>query len=141
MSIFEKNGLSANITVSEGEFAIAKVGLASTILKANVVADKNLTAEDKEKLGFSINTMLISCYYNNIRCNTTDFKVNLIEINFINLFLIKHTYGLPSKMFRDPEYGNCYTFNDLYDVKRNVLETRKATKPGLKNGLILYKHV
>jgi hypothetical protein len=41
-------------------------------------------------------------------------------------------------MFRDPEYGNCYTFNDMFNANSNQTEARKASKPGLKNGLILY---
>ena len=80
---------------------------ASSILKANIIADETITQEDRKNLSFTLDTMLISCYYNDQKCNASDFYY-----------------------FYSFEYGNCYSFN--YE---NV--TRVTSKYGPSSGLTL----
>ena len=80
---------------------------ASSILKANIIAD-NITSIFREKIGFTMDTMLISCYFNGIKCNSSDFV---------------HSQSY--------EYGNCYSFNS--DLK----SVRYTSKYGPTSGLNL----
>jgi hypothetical protein len=107
-NILMNNQISPNITVGSGSKSIFLVQQASKILKANVVADSSLNSSQLENLGFTLDTMLISCFYNDIECNSSDFT-------WVHSF----------------DYGNCYTFNgDENNVK-------KTSRPGPTNGLRL----
>lgn len=56
--------------------------------KLTLNSDSNLTNKTKKELGFLIEDMLISCYFNYIPCTAEDFT---------------YSYSL--------QFGNCYTFN------------------------------
>lgn len=77
------------------------------LIKANILADKNLSKAEIRKFGFEIDFMLFRCFFNNIACNASDF---------IWLF--------------DFDYGNCFTFNSGYDQKGNKVPIRKINEPG-----------
>ena len=64
--------------------------LLQSLLKAIVMTEANFTAYNLtlQDVGFTLDTMLISCFYNGLKCSKSDFTYN-------------YTY----------EYGNCYTFN------------------------------
>ncbi len=94
-------------------YTLNKVTLAASILKAWVTADKCLTNRQRMTLGHDINIMLVSCYFNNEPCNA------------------RHFTRLPWHN----EYGNCYTFNALYDNNGSVQESKRTSKPGIRNGL------
>lgn len=104
----KQNDISPQINVTSDEIAITKVQAAANILKASVTADKSLSESDLIKLGFTMDTMIISCFFDKKTCNTSSFK-----------------------WFHDNEYGNCYTFNSL------ISETLKTSKPGQAYGLLL----
>ena len=61
-------------------------------------------------MGYTLDDMLISCYFNGIQCNTSNFN-----------------------WFYSYSYGNCYTFNNP-NVSSNILKTSKS---GPNNGLQL----
>jgi hypothetical protein len=114
MGILQARGISPQINLQDGEYAIDKLEEASSALKASVIADKSLNDSFLESLGFTLDTMLISCYYNNQRCNKSDFT-----------------------WFRTFEYGNCYTFNGVFDQNKNMVDSKTTSKAGPSNGLVL----
>ena len=78
------------------------------VLRKQINNDQSLTAAAKKALGFQIEDMLVSCYFNYKACNSSDF-----------------TY------FYNPLYGNCYKFN--YDASN----PNTISLPGLFYGLTL----
>ena len=105
--ILEKNNIPPNISGSNGT-GFYLVTQASSIMKAHIIADSSLTFEEREKIGFTMDTMLISCFFNDVECNSSDFVY-----------------------FHSFEYGNCYTFNGMKSV------SRFTSKSGLNSGLAL----
>lgn len=108
------NNISPNINLSTTDMATVKVDEASAILKSAVISDKTLNKTTLQRLGFSMETMLISCYYNGIQCNSSDFS-----------------------WFRTFEYGNCYTFNGLTDSNGNDKDPLMTSKSGPSSGLTI----
>ncbi|RNA37541.1 FMRFamide-activated amiloride-sensitive sodium channel isoform X1 [Brachionus plicatilis] len=106
------NSINPSIHLSLNDTAILKVDEIRSILKAHATADKNLTSDDLKKKGFTIDTMLISCFYNNEECSLEKFH-----------------------WFRDNDFGNCYTFNDLFDGNNQRIDSLKTSKSGPENGL------
>ncbi|CAF1056474.1 unnamed protein product [Brachionus calyciflorus] len=106
------NSITPNISISGEEKGITLVQQAASILRAYATADRNLTDEDRKSLGFTMDTMLVSCFYNHEECNTTEFS-----------------------WFYDSDYGNCYTFNDLFDGNHELQNTVNTSKAGPDNGL------
>lgn len=92
----------------------------SSVLKANVANsfaslkdsnEKNLTFKS---LGFSIETMLISCFFNGEKCSAENFT-----------------------WFISFEYGNCYAFNYHVDNNNNSTKPLKTSQAGIGSGLTL----
>lgn len=110
----KKNKVTPNMDITESEDPIERVTFYSTLLKAIILSEKNFSAFNltQEQIGFTINTMLISCYFNGLKCSESDFK---------------WTYTF--------EYGNCYTFNN----KNNP--ARKTKISGPNSGLVLELYV
>ncbi|RNA20730.1 FMRFamide-activated amiloride-sensitive sodium channel isoform X1, partial [Brachionus plicatilis] len=106
------NSINPYIKLSTNDTAILKVDEIRSIIKAHATADKNLTSDDLKKKGFTIDTMLISCFYNNEECSLEKFH-----------------------SFRDNDFGNCYTFNDLFDGNNQRIDSLKTSKSGPENGL------
>lgn len=77
------------------------------LIKANILADRNLSKAEIRKFGFEIDFMLFRCFFNNIACNASDF---------IWLY--------------DFDYGNCFTFNSGFDQRGNKVPIRKINEPG-----------
>ena len=86
-----QNQVSPDIVLDEGEFATVLVEEASSLLKASMTADRNLTRGELRRFGFSIYSMLVSCFFNGIQCSEDDFT-----------------------WFRTNDYGNCFIFNSKY---------------------------
>ena len=84
------------------------------ILRLYVNNNANYTYERRKAMGFQIENMLISCYFNYLPCYATDF-----------------TYSY------NPLYGNCYTFNAAYDSNGTAKQIKTSTLSGYYNGLIL----
>ena len=81
--------------------------------------DTSLSLEQKKKLGRNLNEILISCYFNDNQCNTTDFVWSF-----------------------DENFGNCFTFNSGgLDFNGNKVYTKESTLAGLDYGLQLWFYV
>ena len=76
-------------------------------LLQQINGDPSLTYTSRKAMGFQIESMLVSCMFNYLSCNISDF-----------------TY------FYHPKYGNCYTFN-------GNLPAKTISTPGLIYGLTL----
>ena len=79
------------------------------LIKANARSDKNSNPDTIKSYGFSLNSMLISCYFDSKKCSVSDFTYY-------------YTY----------EYGNCYIFN-MYVNSSTSLKTISGSGPS--NGL------
>jgi hypothetical protein len=77
------------------------------LLKSNLANEFNLTTEQKRKFGFEIDYMLLTCYYNDIKCNSSDFIWRY-----------------------DFNYGNCFTFNSGFDQNGRKVPILKINEPG-----------
>jgi hypothetical protein len=112
----QTNGISPTISPTTNQTAIYLVKQAATILKANIMKGTNFTNYNltRENLGFSISTMLVSCYFNGIQCYSTDFY-----------------------LYETFDYGNCYTFNGLKNSDGSDASVKQTTKSGPNSGLIL----
>lgn len=103
------NGLNTSITASEDKPAIYQVRQIMKILKSSAMSLYNSNSTLAESLSYSLDSMLISCYFNGIKCNSSDFS-----------------------KFYSYEYGNCYTFN-----KNNGSSLKQTSKSGPESGLSL----
>ena len=76
-----------------------------------------LSNNEKKKISYSIDDMLINCQFNSIACSKNDF-----EYYYTN------------------SYGNCYKFNSGLDWNNNKIDIKSSTNPGRQNALnfILY---
>ena len=83
-------------------------------LRMFVSNDPAMTAALKKSVGFLIEDMLVSCYYNYKPCNASDL-----------------TY------FYNQQYGNCYKFNGGKDDNGNSQSIKQSSISGYLNGLIL----
>ena len=77
-------------------------------LKAQIIANSTASQTFLQSIGYSINDLLVSCYFNGLPCNSNDFT-----------------------WFYDYNYGNCYTFN------ANASSVQTTSKAGPTNGLQL----
>ncbi len=103
--------LSINKIATDSEPAIEQVRSSQALLQASVLADRQLNDSQKTSLGFKINSLLISCYFNNVQCNESDFT-----------------------WYYTFEFGNCYTFNKKTGSEASL---KKNSKPGRYSGLSL----
>ena len=108
------SNLSAYVTPSNDEDAIHLISEAHKILKASIISDTTLTKENKKEIGFTLETMLVSCYFDGVKCNVSDFTWS-------------YNY----------DYGNCYTFNSAYNDQGETKAPRSTTRSGPGTGLIV----
>ena len=83
------------------------------MLRSALTADKSLKETQLKIKGFSIDKMIVSCYFNKVKCTQYDF--NWRHAN---------------------QFGNCYTFNDLILNGTNV-DAKSTSKAGPEYGLNL----
>ncbi len=95
IGVIKKAGIDTfDLTITTDNQARSSVNNIVDFLRANVVSDSVTTYDSNssdflEHLGYSIQSMVISCEFNSVKCDlTTDFQ---------------RVYS--------PIYGNCYTFN------------------------------
>ena len=91
--------------------ALASVRKAIDLLKAVSIANASSNPSGTKALGWSLDTMLISCTYNGVTCNSSDFF-----------------------WWYSFEYGNCYTFNYKNSTVSAIAQTSKT---GPENGLTM----
>jgi len=112
--VLKENNVSPKISPKNGETASELVNIAANILKSAIVSDKNLTDNDLKTFGFTMDTMLISCFFDGIACNANDFTWS-------------YSY----------QYGSCYTFNAAKDNYGNATNAKRTRKFGPNSGLSL----
>ena len=103
-----ESGLSFMVKLDTNQTGFSCITNISTVLKAYVTADTSINASFKESLGMTMDDMLISCYFNGVACNSSDFIY-----------------------FRTHDFGNCYTFNGL------VTDVKQVSRTGTGTGLIM----
>ena len=113
-NVLIKNQISPTIELNSNELAIKKVTNIGNILKASVVSNKSLSQAEIRKLGYSLESMMISCSYNNIKCDVSNFS-----------------------MFHSYQYGNCFTFNGITDLNGTKIEAKRTSKSGRRSSLVL----
>jgi hypothetical protein len=107
----QKYNVSRNVELTDNEtLAIVEVLDVKAKFRSYVTFDQNLTDSQRESLGFTLEKMLISCFYNGIECSTKDFV-----------------------WFYTHEYGNCYMFNSNINSTNSTI--KKTSKTGISNGL------
>ena len=114
--VLQLNSISPTINPTDNQTAIDLINEASAILKASIIADNDLNASNltREQLSFTLDTMLISCYFNDIKCSVDDFY-----------------------LYQTFEYGNCYTFNGLKNSSGNTVSVKQTAKFGPGTGLTI----
>jgi hypothetical protein len=113
IKIFEVNNLAPFVTVNDSQDAIAVVDDYANIIKASLIAGlKKRGSNDIFRLGFTLDKLVISCYYNEVKCELSEFF-----------------------MFYDFQYGNCYTFNSpIFTNGSENPNPKVSTQPGIRNG-------
>jgi hypothetical protein len=102
--------LRGNLTKTNTSDAIKEVKVSQEEIRSRVIANTNLTDYDKLQYGYTIETLLLSCYYNGESCGASDFD-----------------------WFYTFEYGNCFIFNgNRLNTSREI---KKTSKTGMNNGL------
>ena len=71
--VLSETGLRGHLVPADDEDAITLIEDANEVLKARIISDKNLTAENLQDIGFKMETMLISCFFNGVKCTANDF--------------------------------------------------------------------
>lgn len=66
-----KNNISYVTNISSINISPTEV---DNLLKASVIGNKNFTTANIQNLGFTIDFMLLTCYFNNVPCNVSDFR-------------------------------------------------------------------
>ena len=69
----QAKGLDATLLPTESQDAISLIDDASEVLKASIIANTSLTNDNLKDIGFTLDTMWVSCYFDGVACNTTDF--------------------------------------------------------------------
>lgn len=82
----------------------------STILTA-AASDQNLSSSARKQLGFDIDTMLVSCWFNGVQCSSSDFY-----------------------WFQSYKYGNCYMFNGGVNANNTAIDIKQVNNAGNGNG-------
>ena len=77
------------------------------VIMSSISNDTTLSDASKRRLGFEIDYMLLTCFYNDKRCTSKDF------------------------IWRwDYKYGNCFTFNSGFDASGKNVPILKMSEPG-----------
>jgi len=78
--------------------------LISNLIKASIKSDQFLNVTQIQYLGFDLNYMILTCYYNNIPCNSSDF-VWIYDYDYTSCFTFnRYLKNLPK----------CFIFYDIY---------------------------
>lgn len=118
------SNIDCKVNLDENETGLEVITSLSNILKANIAGQlleiSNQTERNRKfkDLGFSIEKMLISCFYNGQNCSAENFT-----------------------WFKSFEYGNCYTFNFHVDNENNPTKPLKTSQAGFGSGLNLELYV
>jgi hypothetical protein len=116
-SKLEANNLSQLLDYKErkaqSEDLLKEFSLARYLVIQNAKSNF-LSNEEKKKLGYPIEDVILNCYFNGASCSADDFTWYF------------HT-----------DYGNCFTFNSGFDSNGLKIPLKRVNKPGQLNGLYL----
>lgn len=96
------------------------------------VVDQNLTREEIENLGYSMEDMLLSCSFDTVSCSYTDFawffhpKYGLVSKNGSRLNLYLRTVYLLKR--------NCYQFNSGRNMNGESVPFKRVLQTGSSGG-------
>jgi acid-sensing ion channel 2 len=109
--VLEKNNIShvSNITRID-----INPKFVNNLIKASMLNDQNLTSDSIRHLGFDFDYMLLTCYFNDLPCNSSDF-------------VRRYEY----------DYTNCYTFNSGFDQQGNKVPIKQVNEAGSDRSLRL----
>ena len=105
-NILEKNNINSQIESDSKISALNKVNEIKEFLKAHFLSHKKNNLSYVKSHGFTLDSLIISCNFNGIECQTDDFNY-----------------------FYDYAYGNCYVFN------YNQTKIKRTSKKGPRFGL------
>ena len=88
--------------------------LVSNLIKASIKSDISLNTSTIQNLGFQFSYMILTCYFNNLPCNESDF-------------IWRYDY----------DYTSCYTFNSGFDRYGNKIPLKQINEAGSDGGLKL----
>jgi len=100
--------MNITITPSNQSPGINQLRIITNYLKAYFISNATSNQTYLQSIGFTIDSLLISCYFNGLPCTASDFS-----------------------WFYDFNYGNCYTFN------KNTTSIKTISKAGPTYGLQL----
>lgn len=107
------NGLNLSHVFDEKPENISMMDIAN-IYTLGTSQIKQLSINSTKKLGYSIDQILISCYFSQKECTPEDFI-----------------------WYYHPTYGNCYQFNSGFDQLSNLIDLKTSGRTGLFLGLML----
>ncbi len=71
--VLQAKGLKADLLPTESQDAISLINDASEVLKASIIANTSLTSDNLKDIGFTLDTMFVSCYFDGVKCSVADF--------------------------------------------------------------------
>lgn len=71
--VLQERSIPAYLVPTNDQDAIELIEDAHEVLKAAIVSDHNLTTAHLKNIGYKIETMLVSCYFDGTKCSTSDF--------------------------------------------------------------------
>ena len=110
-----KQNASSYIELIDRINFVDEISRITDLIKAAIQSDNALTSAQVKSLGFSLETMLISCNFNGDACDASNFT----WIGF------------------DFDYGNCYTFNYQHDQLNKSKPAIYTTETGPGTGLFM----
>ena len=119
ITICNRNPLSTNYTLYNDIMNMKNTNV--KLLDYNVLLKYNspyVTNEDRKKIGYSLEDMLISCKFADVVCNASDFEWKF-----------------------DKFFGNCYDFNTGRNSFNQTIPIKKNYNSGFRAGLQLELYV
>ena len=88
------------------------------LVREGIYSSTNLSDEEKKQLGHDLNDILLECFFNLKKCNSSDFIWSF-----------------------DSTFGNCYTFNSDFDSNGNKVDLKETASFDPYLGLYLTLYV
>jgi hypothetical protein len=88
--------------------------LVNSLIKSTIIGDTSLNSTQVRYFGFDINYMLLTCYFNDVPCNSSDFTWRY-----------------------DYDFTNCFTFNSGFDQNGNKVPVKQINEAGSDRSLKL----
>ena len=109
-----RKNYSSVVTATNQQNAMQQIADTKEMIKAAFMADNSLTNEQLQSFGWTLETMLISCFFDGFPCDATNFTWS-------------YSY----------DYGNCYTFNYELNDSGNTKAPIRTANSGPATGLSL----